>query len=80
MTLRTVYCVQGYQGAGRRAVATRLRQFGCAEDALEAARAVKARASGVLVYKVEGEPDFGFWSEPMVLAKFGEVPRLACGD
>jgi hypothetical protein len=74
MTVRTVFCVQPYRGRFGRLEPLRMQQFASASEALAAGRALTERASGVLVFRVEGEPDFGEWAAPEVLARHGELP------
>lgn len=76
MTVRTVYCVQSYGGAPGHLVAGKLRQFGTSTEALEMGKELSARAPGVLVFEVSGEPDFDSWEEPKILARHGRLPSL----
>lgn len=77
MALRTVFCVQTFMKKGRVLTPGPLRQFGTGQEALQSGESLKDRSAGVVVYSVEGEPAFDYWSEPKVLASHGQVPALA---
>jgi hypothetical protein len=32
-------------------------------------------AVGVVVYQLKGEPEFDTWSEPNIIARYGETPE-----
>lgn len=70
-----VFCVQTFWRASpSRVERGQLHQFGCRERALETGRVMARRRSGVLVFRVQGEPVSGIWQEPQVLARFGDAP------
>jgi hypothetical protein len=71
MATRTVFCVQVYGWAGERLVRLRLHEFGAREDALAKAEALKGRVQALVAFSVSGEPDFGSWEEPAILAHYG---------
>lgn len=75
MSVKTVYCVQTFTGQKGRSEKGKLRQFASEPDAIDAGRGLADRASGVLVYKVMGEPDFDWWDEPVVIESHGRVPE-----
>lgn len=74
MTRRTVYCVQPYAGASGRLIQCGLREFGDELAARREGETLSARRAGVLVFAVSGEPDFGTWEEPRILAAYGSTP------
>ncbi len=74
MALRTVYCVQTYSKKGRELAKGPLRQCGSSKEALAKGEDLSRRAAGVVVFSVEGDPTFDYWSEPRVLAEHGQVP------
>lgn len=76
MALRTVYCVQDYAKDGEGFVRGRLREFGSMSEALDAMARRRVKRGGMVAFYVEGEPDFEWWSDPMVLASVGNVPKI----
>jgi hypothetical protein len=74
MATRAVFCVQCYAGLDGPLVKGRLWQFGAEDEARQAGELLKGRVAGFVMFKVEGEPDFGFWDEPVVLDTYGRVP------
>jgi len=75
--IRTIFCVQPYQRSAGRLVAGHLRRLLSRDAALRAAKAYRGAASGVLVYQVSGYPEADVWSDPMIIARSGDVPREA---
>lgn len=75
MAKRTIYCVQAYGGRAGRLVPRPLQQFGSAREALQSGERLSPRVSGVVVFRVSGEPDFDQWDDPEVLVARGQVPR-----
>lgn len=74
---RTIYCVQPYQRSAGRLVRGHMRRMLSAEAAMRAARAYKGAAAGVVVFRVTGSPEADYWSEPVLIARAGEVPAEA---
>jgi hypothetical protein len=79
MAEKTVFCVQAYGLSGARPVRGKLSQYGTASEAMAEGAAQSIRHAGVLVFSVRGEPDFGSWDEPRVLARYGAAPLLHLG-
>jgi hypothetical protein len=73
----TVYCVQSFWRDRHKLSAGRLRQYRDRDVALTAARALRVRDAGVVVFSVRGNPEADYWEEPRLLATFGETPELA---
>lgn len=75
----TVYVVQPFRrlGLGRRLAQGALTQFTREADAVQAGARASASAAGVLVYATDGEPEFDTWSEPRLIAVYGEAPEEA---
>lgn len=71
-----VFCVETFWRASptklERGV---LRQFGERQAAIEAAKVMARRRSGVLVYSVTGEPVADIWQAPRIIARYGDAPH-----
>ena len=72
--MRTIYCVQPYQRSAGRLVKGHLRRLLSRDAAIRAARSCKGAAAGVVVYRVSGAPEADYWSEPILIARAGDVP------
>ena len=46
-------------------------------SALALGKELARRAGGVVVVKVTGEPSVDYWEDPIVLARYGDVPAEA---
>lgn len=72
--LKTLYCVQPYRHAAGQLARGDLRRLISRDAAIRAARAMRGQCAGVVVYRVTGSPDADYWSEPVLIARAGEVP------
>ena len=79
MSRRLFYVVQPVLAEGSRLVGGSPREYRSAREAEQAGRALSRRASGVLVYMVEGDPEHDCWEEPELLARHGLTPDAAAG-
>jgi hypothetical protein len=52
-----------------------LRQFRSETLARNAGAVASHHAVGVVVYQLKGEPEFDTWSEPKIIACYGETPE-----
>jgi len=52
-----------------------LRHFRSETLARQAGVVASHHASGVLVYQMNGEPEFDTWSEPKIIARHGVTPE-----
>lgn len=75
--MRTIYCVQPYQRSDGRLVKDHMRRLLSRDAAIRAAQACKGLAVGVVVYRVTGSPEMDFWSDPVLIARAGDVPAEA---
>jgi hypothetical protein len=72
----TVFCVQPFGRRGRELVQGDLRQFRSETLARNAGAVASHHAVGVVVYQLKGEPEFDTWSEPKIIARYGETPDV----
>ena len=77
MARTTIYCVQPFVQKGKKLVQGDLRQFKTEADARRVGENMAGRAVGVIVYEIEGDPEFEDWGEPKMLATHGEVPDVS---
>ena len=75
--LRTIFCVQPYRRSAGRLVKGHMRRLLSHDAAIRAARAMKGEAAGVVVFRVSGSPEADYWTEPVLIARAGEVPAEA---
>lgn len=75
-----IYCVQAFWRDRRGLAKGRFQQFAAQEPALRAAKAGAIKAAGVSVYVMRGYPGTDTWDPPVVIAKFGEVPKQPAED
>lgn len=75
--VRTIYCVQPYVRSAGRLAKGHLRRLLSRDAAIRAARAEKGCASGVVVYRVTGSWEADSWSDPVLIARAGDVPAEA---
>lgn len=73
--LVTVFCVQAFWRDRAKLAKGRFEQFPSMESALRAGKAAALRAPAVVVYRVRGNAEAGFWEEPVVLAALGEAAQ-----
>ena len=76
----TFYCVQSFAWRGGRLVPGDVRRLGDAAEAGRVGRACAERASGVVVFAVEGDAGADVWEERRVLASYGVVPDDMPGE
>lgn len=77
MSRVTIYCVQPFWRAAPTKLARGdMRQFICIDEARRVAAAALRRNAGVIVYKVEGSPEFDTWQAPKLVCQMGEVPAV----
>lgn len=74
---RTVYIVQPYWRQGRGFRLGKAMRFESESRARQQGAELHSQGHGVRVLAVEGEPVMDLWSEPRLLATYGEVPDLA---
>lgn len=71
-----VFCVQAYWRDRAGLAKGKFQQFSSQEAALRAGKVASAKAAGVLVYAMQGYVGTDVWSEPHVIARHGETPRI----
>lgn len=74
--MKTIYIAQTFKKAGRRLVEDQRREFPREDDARRWAESRMGSMLGVSVVKVEGEPEFDYWDEPVVVFSHGDTPEL----
>lgn len=74
--VRTIFCVQPYVRSGGRLAKGHMRRLLSRDAAIRAARCMKGQAAGVVVYRVSGCWEVDFWSEPILIARAGDVPPI----
>lgn len=75
MPEKTLFIVQQYERMGKRLVAGRLMEFKTAADAQGRAERDAARTAGVVALQQTIDTDTGeVVEDPVVLARFGELP------
>ena len=67
----TVFRVQPYWRNGRRLEPSRPEEFLAEREARRAAERLFRSCAGVAIYAVQGEPEFDYWAEPIVIARLG---------
>jgi hypothetical protein len=70
--MQTIYYVQGFRGAQPAQLLLRGRE----SEARWAAELLAERYDGVLAWRQEQDYDEGYYGEPVVLVRAGEVPDL----
>jgi hypothetical protein len=66
--------VQTFKRQGRRLIAKQVERCKGVDQARARGERAAERADGVIVFSITGEPEFGEFEAPMVLARFGDVP------
>lgn len=75
--IRTIYCSQPYLRRPSGLEKGHMRRFLSERAALTAARAMRRDAPGVVVFKVQGTPEADYWTDPILIARYGDVPPEA---
>lgn len=75
--MRTIYCAQPFTKRDGRFHRGHLSRFREPAAALAAARRMRRVSAGVVVFMSRGCPEAGYWTEPLLLGRFGEVPSEA---
>lgn len=75
--VRTIYCVQPYVWSAGRLAKGDMRRLLSRDAAIRAARGLRGAAAGVVVYRVSGCWEADYWTDPVVVARAGEVPAEA---
>jgi hypothetical protein len=71
----TSHFVQTFKKQGRRLVGSPPQPFKTPDQARVRGLKASDTAAGVVVFSVTGEPEFGEFDAPVVLARYGEVPQ-----
>jgi hypothetical protein len=71
----TDHFVQRFHRKGRALIAGQPEPCKSLQAALDRAARIADSAAGVAVVAVTGEPEFGEYEPPEVVARYGEVPR-----
>lgn len=74
---KTIYCAQGFWLRGGRLSGGEVYQFSTEERARLGADALLTGCDGVAVFSLDGYPDTDLWEDPVMIARFGEVPAMA---
>ena len=77
MRRRRVFCVEAFWRAGLELRQASLQQYESGSEAEEVALDLSHKRAGVALYQLEGDAEAGVWSEPELLAVYGEVPEAA---
>jgi hypothetical protein len=70
----TEHFVQTFKRQGRRLIAKQPERCKGPDQARARGERAAGHADGVVVFSVTGEPEFGEFEPPAVLARYGEVP------
>ncbi|WP_426700901.1 hypothetical protein ACPPVV_16200 [Rhodanobacter sp. Col0626] len=73
--METLYIVQGFHAEGGDVVADKPILHGMEQLARTRGEMLADQCDGVLVYAQAADVDRGQYSEPVILAKYGEVPN-----
>lgn len=73
--METLYVVQGFHAAGGSVVADKPILHGMEQLARTRGEMLAEQLAGVLVYAQAADADRGEYSEPVILAKYGQVPH-----
>lgn len=76
---RTDHFVQKFSRKGRALIAGQPEPCKSLQHALSRAEKIAGSADGVAVVAVTGEPEFGEFEPPVVVARYGEVPDAVGG-
>lgn len=71
---RTIFCVQPYRRGADGLRKGHMRRLLSREAAIKAARAMRGCEAGVVVFRVTGSPSADYWSDPVLIARAGDVP------
>lgn len=72
--MQTIFCVQTFWRQGFKMEPGQLHQFADEQEARAVGKRLSARRPGVVVYSVRGQPEEDFWSDPLIIARYGEAP------
>jgi hypothetical protein len=72
---QTEHFVQTFKKQGRRLVARQPERCKNPDQARLRGLRASDSADGVVVFSVTGEPEFGEFEPPVVLARYGELPQ-----
>lgn len=75
--VRTIYCVQPYVRSAGRLAKGHMRRLLSRDAAIRAAQCMKGQAAGVVVFRVTGSWEADYWSDPVLVARAGDVPAEA---
>jgi hypothetical protein len=74
MAVRTIFCVQPYQRSQGSLMRGHMRRLLSRDAAIRAAQCMKGQAAGVVVYRVTGCWEADYWTDPVLIARAGDVP------
>ena len=75
--VRTIFCVQPYVRSAGKLSRGHMRRLLSHDAAINAARSMKGQAAGVVVFRVSGNWEADYWSDPVLIARSGDVPAEA---
>jgi hypothetical protein len=70
----TEHFVQTFKKQGRRLIGGQPQSYKTPDQARVRGLRASDTAAGVVVFSVTGEPEFGEFDPPVVLARYGEIP------
>lgn len=73
----TMHFVQTFTKQGRRYISGQPQSCKTSDHALSRGLRAAERMAGVVVFSITGEPEFGEFDAPVVLARHGDVPQDA---
>lgn len=74
MARQLFYNVQAFERIKGKLRQGRLRQFKTEAEATRMGDVLLSKVAGVLVFKIEGNPEADDWDEPVLIAQHGDVP------
>ena len=77
MARKTIYCAQGFWWRNGRREPGVVHQFLNEERAREGGEILSLSADAVAGFSLTGEPDVDFWEDPVIIARYGDVPAEA---
>lgn len=73
----TIHIVQPFARPARQGFMPKLpQQFATAEEAAQRAEVIASSYAGVIAYSMDVDEDAGEYSDPRVLARYGELPEF----
>ncbi len=77
MARQTRFYVQSFERKGAKLIQASMREFKTPTEALRNGDVLSDKRCGVLVYSIDVDIDADDWSDPVMMASYGEMPEEA---